>query len=203
MAPWAGPANIRGVPSARAVPLFLLLTAASAADATVMESLDLATLSSRSDRVVRATVRTSQSAWDAEGRRIFTRHTLDVTDVLSGPPTTTLTVFQWGGMVGDIGQRVVGEAQLRQGQDAVFFLEAVDHAQGAGMFRTVGLSQGVWPVFDDGAGTVTAGRTASSLTVKVPGQTRGATVLMPDVGSQVRTYVQLRTVVRQHARRTP
>lgn len=193
MAASSAPATIRGV--SRFLPAAFLLVIAAPVSASVVEAMDLPSLTAMSERVVRARIVRSESSWDETGMRIRTRHTLDVTETISGTAERTITLHQWGGVVGDIGQRVVGEAELGEGMEAVFFLEPVEKT--TGVFRAVGLSQGVWPVLEDGS----VGRTASKLTVRTRG-TKGTTLLLADKGAPPRPYDELRMEIRRLARRT-
>ena len=55
--------------------------------------------------------------------RIFTRCQVDVSETLKGEAASGLTLFSWGGNVGELAQRVVGEGTPQPGDEAVFFLE--------------------------------------------------------------------------------
>lgn len=55
-------------------------------------------------------------------------------------------VLTWGGRVGDVGQKVHGEAQLTIGEPLVLFLQDAE----SGLFRVTGMAQGRFSVSGTG-----------------------------------------------------
>jgi hypothetical protein len=92
--------------------------------------------------------------WEGAGnnRRIVTYTTLQIKQALDGraPPSTQVTVRTLGGEVGDIGQRVVGEAQPAIGQAAVFFLS--NGGRNSAPFRLAKMAAGYYPIVADERG---------------------------------------------------
>lgn len=113
------------------------LGSAPGARATVLRGLDLGTLCDRSEHVLRGEVVRLEPAW--RGGRIVTAVTLRVAETLAGPRRAgdRVTFWQLGGEVGGVGQRVVGAAQFRRGEQVIVFL----HRRAAGLFVT-GMVQG-------------------------------------------------------------
>jgi hypothetical protein len=113
------------------------------ADAGVSIELGLTEISHRSTAVVVGTATESRSMWEqAEGRsRIVTYHRVSIDRVAAGAIDGTETwVRTLGGRVGDIGQRVEGEAVLTQSKRMLLFLAS----RPDGGSRVVGMAQGAW-----------------------------------------------------------
>jgi len=109
------------------------------ARATTMIPLDLKALVDNADRVVDATVESTESHWTAGHDAIFTDVKLRVLRVYKGAVKTgeLITVRREGGVVDGIGQRVFGAAQFVPGEEAVVFVE-----QRGGASYVVGMAQG-------------------------------------------------------------
>ena len=128
------------IPPRALLPAVLLLCLS--ASATTMLSLGLPELARSADTVVQGTVRRVESRWSGDGRRIVTDVEIQVSETLKGQPGNTVLVTQSGGRVGDVGQKVSGEASFAQGEEVVVFLER----RGAQAFRVLGMSQGKYQV---------------------------------------------------------
>jgi len=131
----------------RAVALTLIAAAFTpVAQASMSAALDLEALVDASDHVVLAEAVWATPRWDGD-ERIVTDVRLVVEDAMKGPlrpgDETLLTLL--GGVVGDIGMRVTGEAQLAVGARAIVFGEERPRA-GMPRMRPVGMAQGVLPV---------------------------------------------------------
>ncbi len=116
------------------------LLACSTAQATTLRALSSEELATAAERIVLGTLESRASYWD--GTRIYTRHVIQVEETWHGPPTDRLEVLTLGGVVGAIGQRVVGTARLRVGDRVVLFLAA---GGGEELF-TIGMAQGAFHV---------------------------------------------------------
>ena len=128
-----------------------------------------------------------------------TRFHVDVRETLKGPAASEVEVFAWGGAVDGIGQQVVGQAAPAVGDEAVFFLEP---APLAGHWHVVGLAQGFWPLTRDAEGVPQVSRSASRLSLRVPGQPP-STALVPDRGASPVAYDVFRAQVLRAAREAP
>lgn len=120
-----------------------LAICAPAAHAGVAIEIGLSQLASRANAVVVGTPIDSRSLWEqSEGRtRIVTYHRVAIEKVAAGKLEGTETwVRTLGGTVGDIGQRVDGEAVLPRGKKLLLFLAA----RPEGGTRVVAMAQGAW-----------------------------------------------------------
>ncbi|MBI5496325.1 MAG: hypothetical protein HY904_14985 [Deltaproteobacteria bacterium] len=168
----------------------LLAALATPVLATVVERLDLPALSRASARVVRGMVVARDSAWDPNGTRIVTRLTVDVVETLKGAPAARLDVTVLGGVVGEVGQWIPGEADARTGDHALFFLEPA-----GGGWRPTGMAQGVWTVSTDGQGALWVSRGASRLALVTPGSAPGPSARLPDRGEPPRPLDDVRALL--------
>lgn len=122
----------------------LLWSLAGPARATVMLEASIDDLSREADAVVRGTVRTTESHLSADGKRIYTRVTVDVAEAWKGAPGKTVEIQVPGGVHGDLGQIVQGAPRFATGEEVVVFLHGLP-AGPAGTPRTfhvAGLAQG-------------------------------------------------------------
>jgi hypothetical protein len=121
---------------------------AAHATTSVLLTLDELVLASERIAVVRATERKSQWEEVAGSRRIVTYTKLEIDQTVDGPDqASSVWVRTLGGRVGDLGQHVAGEAQLRLGERALVFL-----ARGEGAVVVAGMAQGHFPIVElDGA----------------------------------------------------
>jgi hypothetical protein len=124
----------------------LALLLPSLAVASLVQSLGLAELTARAERIVVAQIVSAKSDWDSSGRSIHTRIEIKVEEAWKGSvaPDERMVIVQPGGTVGDIEMRVHGMPSFALGEKAVLFLA------GQGAPRVVGLSQGKRPVHWDG-----------------------------------------------------
>ncbi|WP_437642090.1 hypothetical protein [Sorangium sp. So ce854] len=124
-----------------------LLGGPRAAQAAVAVQLSLEELVSRAAFVVVATATEQRSQWEELGgaRRIVTYTRLSVDRPVAGQPDGEIWVRTLGGVVGDVGQQVSGDAQLRIGAQAMIF---VSRTRGA--LVVSGMAQGHYPVVDGG-----------------------------------------------------
>lgn len=107
--------------------LFMALVAAffalsAVSHATTMLLLSREELTLRSDIVARVRVGKATVSESDDGRKILTLTELQVTKLLKGKVAGSLVVQQWGGSWRGKTQKVIGDGQLRQGEDAVVFL---------------------------------------------------------------------------------
>jgi hypothetical protein len=96
--------------------------ASAPADATTAVLLTREELVQRSPIVARVTVGRSTSAESDDGASIVTRTELTVTRPLKGPPAPRLVLEQIGGTHRGKTQRLLGDATLAEGEDAIVFL---------------------------------------------------------------------------------
>jgi hypothetical protein len=100
-----------------------LATLTGIAGATTVLLLSREELVGRSEMVARVRVGASTTGLSADGKAIVTRTELQVTQGLKGGASGTLLLEQIGGTWRGKTQRILGDATLVQGQDAVVFLK--------------------------------------------------------------------------------
>jgi len=101
----------------------LVAAPVSGARAAVGVRMPLADLLADSVLVVRGTVEGATAFLDDQTGRVFTRHTVRVSETFKGTRVETVTVVTMGGELPDIGQLVPGEARLAKGEDVVVCLK--------------------------------------------------------------------------------
>lgn len=126
------------------------LGVATHARASVVEAMSLAELSQTADVVIVARVEDQRAHYDAQGR-IVTDVSLRVEESLYGQLASgeRTTVLRLGGVVGDLGLRVEGEAIYVTGESIVLFARWVTTPTGA-VLRPLGMAQGVMPIETQG-----------------------------------------------------
>lgn len=117
-----------------------LLGVATPADATTAVLLSREELVRKSVAVARVTVGRSYSTESDDGRSIVTRTELTITQPLKGDEggAKTIVLEQVGGTYNGKTQRVIGDAWLSPGEDAVVFLRPGD--KGRWHFTALALS---------------------------------------------------------------
>ncbi|AUX23455.1 hypothetical protein SOCEGT47_039800 [Sorangium cellulosum] len=128
--------------SAGALPL---LSGPREAHAAVSIQLSLDELVSFTSYVVVATATEQRSQWEEIGgaRRIVTYTRLTVDRAVAGQPDADVWVRTLGGVVGDVGQQVSGDAHIKLGTQAMLFLTRAGSA-----VVVSGMAQGHYPVVD-------------------------------------------------------
>ncbi len=125
------------------------LTVCSPVLASTMMAMDLEALTLKADRILVGTVEAVQSHF------VTPHSTYIVTDVtvrsernlLGVPEGSKFIVRHLGGVVGDIGQRVSGEASYKVGEQVLLFA-----AQRRNIYYTTGMAQGALHIQRDGNG---------------------------------------------------
>lgn len=117
--------------------------------ATVLVPAEFREIVAGSQVIVHGRVAAVTPEWSADRRRIDSVVTVEVAAYLKGGPGRTVTFRAPGGQIGRFKSITVGAPEFRSGEEAVFFLTA----QGPGVARVFGLSQGVYRVrLDPGTG---------------------------------------------------
>lgn len=132
-----------------ALPL-ALVAMAHEADAAMAREASLKHLVTVADVVIEGTPEEATSVWEdipGAGRRIVTYRRVHVDQVVYGENAPKdLWVRTLGGVVGDIGQRVEGEAVLTPGERSMLFLKATS----TGPHVIVEMAQGHYLLKQDG-----------------------------------------------------
>jgi len=100
----------------------IFLAGVSLTAASTFLKVDIPTLKSMSESVVRANVVDVRSAWNDEGSAIFTFVTLEVTGRLHGAAQQQLVIRVPGGTVGDFTSEMEGAPTFEVGDDVVAFV---------------------------------------------------------------------------------
>lgn len=148
------------------------------AHASIVEAMSLPELSATADVIVVARVEEQRARYDVQGR-IVTDVSIRVEESVFGPLAVgaQASVLRLGGVVGDLGLHVEGEAVYRTGESIVLFASYVDTREGR-VLRPVGMAQGVMPVdargpvemvAPGGAGLALVTRGADGSLVPAPG----------------------------------
>jgi MYXO-CTERM domain-containing protein len=139
-----------------------LVGLATPATATTVRRLSLDAMSGGAQVVVRGIV--SAPTVHRVGARVYTDHTLEVSECWKGTCGGTVTVRQLGGEIDGVGTAVEGTAQLMPGTEVVLLLRR--RADGA--FTPVGMAQGAYRVERDADQNVTLVRDGRQLRFAKP-----------------------------------
>ncbi|HTL67932.1 MAG TPA: hypothetical protein VL200_09745 [Lacunisphaera sp.] len=114
---------------------------------TTVQAPEFDQLVAQADYVVRATVKSIDSAWrEKDGHRfIASRVTLDVKEVIRGTPPSPLVLDMVGGTVGDDTLTVEGAPKFHVGDENILFV----HGNGTVFYPLVAVMHGVYPIFRD------------------------------------------------------
>lgn len=121
------------------------LSSPAPAHATLAREITLRQLVTRADIAVDGVPLEATTVWedvDGAGKRIVTYTRVRVGETVFGTGSKDVWVRTLGGIVGDVGQTVEGEAELRVGERGMFFL----HARGDGTHVVVDMAQGHFPI---------------------------------------------------------
>jgi hypothetical protein len=138
--------------------LFLCFTIlASLVFATSLAPVEIQEITREADSIVIGTVEEVSSAWDEEGKLIYTEVEVDVETQLKGNDEDTLHVKSLGGEVGGVTLIVPGSPVFEEAQEVMLFVEEVENEQEQKgvqeeTFEVVGLSEGKFDVVTDEEG---------------------------------------------------
>lgn len=136
-----------------ALPVLALLALPSIALATQVQAMSLRDLVTSADHIVVGTVIAQEAHYD-DLDRIVTDSTIRIEETLYGPRSATLVVRHIGGVVGELGLTVAGEAGYPEGARMLLFLRTFDSGDAGIVMRPVGMSQGEMPILSGDAGEV-------------------------------------------------
>ena len=115
------------------------------ATASILAKLSLREMAGRADRALLGTVESVRSRMLGDGGYIVTDVQIRCTrEILGVPAGTVFTVRHLGGEVGELGQKVFGEASYQLGQEVLLIAE-----ERSGAFFAVGMAQGAMHVERD------------------------------------------------------
>ncbi|MFT5352986.1 MAG: hypothetical protein ACI9KE_000183 [Polyangiales bacterium] len=138
--------------------LLLLSMTPNSATATLADALTMDELVQRADRIALIRVVSQATEYDSRGR-IVTRVRVRVEEgLLAAAAGDELDVVSLGGIIGDLGMQIAGEPTFEDGERALIFVKHVN-----GVYRPIGMSQGVFPVSDGDIPRVEPGGSGLSL----------------------------------------
>lgn len=117
------------------------------ASATVVVELTRDQLVERAGLIVRAKVVGQAFRWSEDHKQMLTLSELAVSSYLKGAGPETLTLRQFGGEMGELRSKVIGDAHLVVGQEVVLFLKP-----GAGVVYLSALGQSAFLIEKSSAG---------------------------------------------------
>jgi hypothetical protein len=124
---------------------FIASMFAPPADATQVLYRTPQQLGGQSELVIRGRVESSESYWNEQHTKIFTRTRIAVDEAYKGIAPATVDIVQLGGIVGSMKVTVHGALRWRVGDEVLLFAEAYD----AESYRVSGFSQGRFSVERD------------------------------------------------------
>jgi hypothetical protein len=102
-------------------------------------------LAAESPQIVRGTVASVDSYWNAEGTKIFTEARVVVEETYKGASIREARVIQLGGIVGHVNMHVEGALSWKPDEEVLLFLEP----NIPGTFSVAGFSQGRFEIQRD------------------------------------------------------
>ncbi|WP_437283109.1 hypothetical protein WME90_21780 [Sorangium sp. So ce375] len=151
--------------------------------------LSLDELVAAASYVVVATAIEQRSQWEELGgaRRIVTYTRLSIDRTVAGQPDGEVWVRTLGGVVGDVGQHVSGDAQLAIGAQAMVFV-----AKAGPALVVSGMAQGHYPVVDgEGPRNVDGGTGARRIAVRRLAASPDTGTVLPRPGPAISAREQL------------
>jgi hypothetical protein len=96
-------------------------------------------MTQRASHVFHGVVVARKAAW--EGGQIYTSTHVDVLEMVKGQPERQIVVKQLGGVVGNLGMKVAGQASFEVGEEVVLFVKP-----GINALEVIGMAQGRYQV---------------------------------------------------------
>jgi hypothetical protein len=127
------------------VSILALMASFSAANATQIIAMSPQKMGQTASEVVRGSVTSVQSYWNASHTKIFTETVVAVDETYKGSATGQVTLLQLGGEVDGVRVTVHGALSWTAGEEVLLFLEPYTE----GRFHVSGFSQGKFAVERD------------------------------------------------------
>jgi hypothetical protein len=128
--------------------IMMILVCAQALSATQIVVLSPREMANNSALVLSGRVAGSDSYWNDEHTKIFTRITILVDETYKGQHSPRVELVQLGGIVGNVKVTVEGALQWKEGEEVLLFLEPCGSAS---QYQVAGLSQGRFEIERDPA----------------------------------------------------
>jgi hypothetical protein len=115
--------------------------------ATTVIAPEFDSLVSQSDYVVRAVVKSVNSAWKENGgqKYITSKVELEVREIIKGTPPQPLVLEMAGGRVGTDELRIEGAPRFQVGDEDILFVQG----NGRQIYPLVAIMHGLYPIFKD------------------------------------------------------
>lgn len=128
--------------------LFLCVSLAATAHASVVLQLSDQQMTTQADRIVRAKVIQKISRWDKKTKRVYTYVKLVVLDPIKGSKgAEEVTIRLMGGSANGVGMHISGSPSFKLGEEVVVFLEKV--RQAPKFHHVMGMAYGKFQVVMD------------------------------------------------------
>lgn len=111
---------------------------------TTMLFLELEDITSRSEAIIRGSVKDVESRYNEERTKIFTYSIIEVKDTIKGKTPPVFTVRTYGGQVGDICMKVPGMPVFKRGEEILLFIKRNED-----FWHVVGMAQGKYSIIKD------------------------------------------------------
>ena len=118
--------------------MFAVFSFSSQAGASMAVEMSLEDMAVQSREIILGEVKDKVSFWGEDQKKIFTRISIEVSEVIKGVSIEkNLEIVQPGGEIGNIGMKVQGLANFNIGEETLLFLQ-----KSKGDYTVVGLAQG-------------------------------------------------------------
>jgi hypothetical protein len=124
----------------------ILLCAVKNTTATTMIKYSITDLTQKASNIIIGKVVDKKSGWNKNKTRIYTYTTVEVAKDIKGVTSSkAITIMTPGGVVGEVGLKIVGTEQYEIGEQIVIFLDKDDDR-----YSAVGTIQGKFNIVKDG-----------------------------------------------------
>lgn len=116
--------------------------------ATVLLKMSVENLTEDSEAIIRGEVKEITCQWNEEKTLIYSKIRIKIKEGIKGKiEDEEIYIKQMGGVVGNIGQKIIGAPSFKEGEEVIVFLRR-DRLQ-LNFFRVMGLCQGKFTVKEE------------------------------------------------------
>jgi len=116
-----------------------------------MKALSTEELTAASEAVITGVVEDMEAQWSTDGKTIFTRAYIRITQTVRGRLNQQIVLVEYeGGEVGGIGLRVSDVAPLEKGENVLLYLKNAKVKGNGKAYNIVGKAQGHYSIGKDG-----------------------------------------------------
>lgn len=142
--------------------VFMIALLAAALPGATLQKLSFDEMVNHSTAIVRAKI--GLGSGRQHGALVYTHHQITILESWKGSPASSMDVVVPGGQVGRLQQSVAGAPVLTPGSELVLFL----WTSRSGLTHVIGLSQGVFQLERDAAGSVMLNRAPITASLVAP-----------------------------------